>query len=52
MWGEHMHHGYYPKGQPPKSNAQAQVDMVEETLRWAGVSHASRVRSGTEADQC
>ncbi|GLI70558.1 hypothetical protein VaNZ11_015480 [Volvox africanus] len=38
MWGEHMHHGYYPKGAPPKSNQQAQVDMIEESLKVAGVS--------------
>ncbi|GLC72181.1 Tocopherol O-methyltransferase [Pleodorina starrii] len=38
MWGEHMHHGYYPKGAPPKSNQQAQVDMIEETLKVAGVT--------------
>jgi tocopherol O-methyltransferase len=37
IWGEHMHHGYYPKGAPRKEHRQAQVDMVEETLRWAHV---------------
>lgn len=41
MWGEHMHHGYYPQGAPPKSNAQAQIDMIEETLRWAGATSAT-----------
>lgn len=25
-------------GSPPKSNQQAQVDMVDEVLRWAGVT--------------
>ena len=43
MWGEHMHHGYYPKGQEKKTNAQAQIDMIEEVLRWAGVSKVSKV---------
>ncbi|GFR45179.1 hypothetical protein Agub_g6567 [Astrephomene gubernaculifera] len=38
MWGEHMHHGYYPRGAPPKSNQQAQQDMIEETLKVAGVT--------------
>jgi len=38
MWGEHMHHGYYPKGGKPKSNQQAQIDMIEESLSWAGVT--------------
>ena len=88
--GEHMHHGYYPKGGKPKSNQQAQVsraaaaaaecwlaycrwswllhrpdiaallswllvpialchshaqiDMIEETLRWARVEGATKVR--------
>eukprot|EP00887_Chlorella_sp_A99_P002160 scaffold21.g2160.t1 len=37
VWGEHMHHGYYPKDGPPKSNQQAQVDMVDQVLDWAGV---------------
>ncbi|KAL4425042.1 hypothetical protein ABPG77_001820 [Micractinium sp. CCAP 211/92] len=43
MWGEHMHHGYYPKGGAPKSNQQAQIDMIEETLKWAGVTGASKM---------
>lgn len=43
LQGEHMHHGYYPKGAAPKSNRQAQVDMIEETLRWAGVERAEKV---------
>lgn len=42
MWGEHMHHGYYPKGSKPKSNQQAQIDMIEEVLAWAGVTSASK----------
>ena len=44
MWGDHMHHGYYPKhAQTPKSNQQAQIDMIEEVLRWAGVSSIQKV---------
>lgn len=35
--------GYYPEGAPPKSNAQAQIDMIEESLRWAGVTSAKSV---------
>lgn len=38
-----MHHGYYPKGGAPKSNQQAQIDMIEETLKWAGVTGAKKV---------
>lgn len=37
VWGEHMHHGYYPKGQKRKDHKQAQIDMIEEVLRWARV---------------
>ena len=44
MWGEHMHHGYYPKGGAAKSNQAAQIDMIEEVLSWAGVSGAKKVR--------
>ena len=47
MWGEHMHHGYYPKGGEPKSNTQAQVDMVEEVLSWAGVKQAAKASPHT-----
>lgn len=45
MWGEHMHHGYYPKGTPvgSKSNQQAQEDMIEESLAWAGVQSATKM---------
>lgn len=35
--------GYYPAGAPPKSNAQAQIDMIEESLKWAGVTSAKSV---------
>lgn len=35
--------GYYPAGAPPKSNAQAQIDMIDETLKWAGVSSVKSV---------
>jgi hypothetical protein len=38
-----MHHGYYPKGGKPKSNQQAQVDMIEEVLSWAGVTAVKSV---------
>ena len=32
-----MHHGYYPEGKPRKDHAQAQVDMIDRSLEWAGV---------------
>ncbi|PNH08447.1 Tocopherol O-methyltransferase, chloroplastic, partial [Tetrabaena socialis] len=43
MWGEHMHHGYYPKGAVTKGHQQAQLDMIEETLRVAGVTQVSNM---------
>lgn len=43
-WGEHMHHGYYgPDGQAQKDRHQAQIDLIEELLRWGGVNSASRI---------
>jgi tocopherol O-methyltransferase len=39
VWGEHMHHGYYgPTGKEKKERRQAQIDLIEEMLNWAGVS--------------
>ena len=35
--------GYYPKGGPSKSNQEAQIDMIDESLRWAGISEATAV---------
>jgi len=47
MWGEHMHHGYYPvdedDGEYPASNQAAQVEMITRTLDWAGVTEVDNV---------
>ncbi|KAK3241362.1 hypothetical protein CYMTET_48866 [Cymbomonas tetramitiformis] len=44
MWGEHMHHGYYPQdGSPAPDNVQAQVDMIENILQWAGVEAPTKM---------
>ncbi|OUS44196.1 gamma-tocopherol methyltransferase [Ostreococcus tauri] len=40
--GTHMHHGYYRAGEPI-DHAKAQVDMIEESLKFAGVEGARRV---------
>lgn len=37
-----MHHGYYEPGKRV-SNQQAQIDMIERTLDWAGVTSVSNV---------
>ncbi|MCY7328106.1 MAG: class I SAM-dependent methyltransferase, partial [Saprospiraceae bacterium] len=43
-WGEHMHHGYYgADGLAKKDHRQAQVDLVEEMLRWGQVQQVSRL---------
>ena len=43
VWGEHMHHGYYPGG-ARKEHRQAQVDMIDEVLAWSGVAARARAR--------
>ena len=47
IWGEHMHHGYYPKDGPKKSNQAAQIDMIEEILAWAGVQTVNKARAAS-----
>lgn len=41
-WGQHMHHGYYEPGKQV-GNQQAQIDMIERTLDWAGVTAVKNV---------
>ncbi|KAG7671654.1 hypothetical protein Ndes2526B_g09175 [Nannochloris sp. 'desiccata'] len=43
MWGDHLHHGYYPAGGATKSNREAQEDMIEEVLEWAGVTEVTKM---------
>lgn len=44
VWGEHMHHGYYgADGTEKKERRQAQIDLIEELLGWAGVQHATQI---------
>lgn len=39
-----MHHGYYgPDGNTPKDRRQAQIDLIEELLRWGGIATAGRI---------
>lgn len=39
IWGEHMHHGYYPDSswRTLVQHKEAQVRMIEEILKWAEV---------------
>jgi tocopherol O-methyltransferase len=44
IWGEHMHHGYYgPDGRQRRPRRQAQVDLIDECLTWAGVTAAADI---------
>lgn len=44
VWGEHMHHGYYgSSGNEKKDRRQAQIDLIEELLNWAGVQQAQNI---------
>lgn len=44
IWGEHMHHGYYgADGGHKKDRRQAQIDLIEELLHWAGVETAENI---------
>lgn len=44
IWGEHMHHGYYgPSGTWKKERRQAQIDLIEELLKWAQVNSAQKI---------
>ena len=36
VWGEHMHHGYYVP-EDRTDHIQAQIDLIDEVLKWAGV---------------
>lgn len=43
IWGDHMHHGFYYPGAtaPIRDHRVAQIRMIEEALRFAGVSGAA-----------
>ncbi len=44
IWGEHMHHGYYgADGKIRKDRRQAQIDLIEELLKWANVTEAQQI---------
>lgn len=44
VWGEHMHHGYYGvAGNQRKDRRQAQIDLIEQLLKWASVDQAENI---------
>jgi tocopherol O-methyltransferase len=42
VWGEHMHHGYYVP-EDRTDHVQAQIDLIDEVLKWASVTDAKSV---------
>jgi tocopherol O-methyltransferase len=42
VWGEHMHHGYYVP-EDRTDHVQAQIDLIDEVLKWGNVSKATSV---------
>ena len=42
VWGEHMHHGYYQPADRT-DHQQAQIDMIDEILKWAGATKATKM---------
>ena len=42
VWGEHMHHGYYVPANRT-DHIQAQIDLIDEVLKWANVTDAKKV---------
>uniref|UniRef100_A0A803KST7 Methyltransferase type 11 domain-containing protein n=1 Tax=Chenopodium quinoa TaxID=63459 RepID=A0A803KST7_CHEQI len=49
IWGDHMHHGYYDPSQPAllSQHRAAQIRMIEEALRFAGVTDLQVIRYST-----
>lgn len=42
VWGEHMHHGYYVP-EDRTDHVQAQIDLIDEVLKWADAKDATSV---------
>jgi tocopherol O-methyltransferase len=42
IWGEHMHHGYYIPANRT-DHVQAQIDLIDQVLKWADVESATKV---------
>jgi tocopherol O-methyltransferase len=48
IWGEHMHHGYYgATGKEKKNRRQAQIELIEELLNWAGLGQTIGTTPGS-----
>lgn len=43
-WGEHMHHGFYgPTGTHHKEKRQAQIDLIDELLKWGDIQQSEYI---------
>jgi len=43
MWGEHMHHGYYPPDGSVSDHQAAQTELIERVLNWGKIEHPQRI---------
>jgi len=44
IWGDHLHHGYYPNGSAEGvDHRAAQVDMIDRALDWASISNKKNI---------
>ncbi|GAB4858146.1 Tocopherol O-methyltransferase, chloroplastic [Ancistrocladus abbreviatus] len=52
IWGDHMHHGFYDPDQPASiaDHRFAQIRMIEEALRFAGISEDPNKRPQSIVD--
>lgn len=51
VWGEHMHHGYYVPADRT-DHKQAQIDLIDQVLLWAGVPEPNGQNSGDLPKKC
>ncbi|KAL2644900.1 hypothetical protein R1flu_012487 [Riccia fluitans] len=51
IWGEHMHHGYYDSESSENVNhIEAQIRMIDECLKWAGIPEDEENKPATIVD--
>lgn len=43
MWGEHMHHGYYPPDGSVTDHQAAQTELIERVLDWGGIQKTDSI---------
>lgn len=51
VWGEHMHHGYYvPENRT--DHVQAQIDLIDEVLKWSDVPEPTETNNFQLPKKC